>query len=434
MSAFFSGGGYFLAALAYHHGPPEQGGWPVWVMVIGFLGVGLGTGTIVLSSVTACSKNFGKSRYRGLAVASPIAALGLSGVWISQVGGRCLTEPGSGGRAGNVDVYRYFLFLSGLAIGVALVGAVALHVVNEEELIEEAAANQMEIEHLEETPLFHHSPHDRPANYRTVSESRSLNPSDHNYKPMLDASKKTLVLNIETRRFLADPAMWLLAVGFFFISGTGESFMSNFGTIILSLYPPSTQIPPSNSAATNVTIFGITSTFARLLAGYISDLLAPPTHLSQFDHRTFNISRLAFLIGTAVFSAFFQLLLASSLVQSNPSLFPLISALAGYSYGTVFTITPIIISVVWGVQNFGTNWGIIAMVPGAGAAVWGAIYSAFYQLSVDSGADMGKIGERLCYGYACYGPTAWGMFASSLVAIALWVLMWKRFQKGGIRV
>lgn len=435
ISAFSSGGGYILAALAYHHGSPEGGGWPVWVMVIGFLGVGLGTCTIVIGSVTTCGKNFGKSRYRGLAVASPIAALGLSGVWISQVGGRWLTEPGRGGRAGNVDVYRYFLFLSGLAIGVGLVGAVALQVVNEEELIEEAAANQMDrSERLEETPLLRHSTHDRPANDRIVSESRSLIPSDHNEEPMLDASKKTLVLNNEMRRFLTDPAMWLLAVGFFFITGTGESFINNFGTIISTLYPPSTQIPPSNSAATNVSVVAITSTLARLITGYVSDLLAPPTHPSQFEHRAFNVSRLAFLIGSAVLFALFQLLLASSLIQSYPSLFPLVSALAGYGYGTAFTITPIIISVVWGVQSFGTNWGTIAMVPAGGATVWGAIYSAVYQLSVDSGAEMGEVGEGLCYGYACYGATAWGMFASSLVAIVLWVLLWRWFTKGGIIV
>lgn len=435
LSAFSSGGGYLLAALAYHHGPREQGGWPVWVMVIGFSGVGLGTCTIALSSVTTCGKNFGKSRYRGLAVASPIAALGLSGVWISQVGGRWLTEPGTGGRAGNVDVYRYFLFLSGLAIGVGLVGAVALQIVSEEELIEEAAANQMDrSERLEENPLLRHSPHDRPVNYRTVSESRSLNPSDHNQKPMLDASKKTLVLNNEMRRFLTDPATWLLAVGFFFITGAGESFINNFGTIISTLYHPSTHIPPSNSAATNVSIVAITSTLARLITGYLSDLLAPPPHPSQFEHRTFNISRLAFLVSSAVLFALFQLLLASSLVQSYPSLFPLVSALAGYGYGTVFTITPIIISVVWGVQNFGTNWGTIAIVPAGGATIWGAIYSAVYQFSVHSEAEMGEVGERLCYGYACYGATAWGMFASSLVAIGLWVFVWRKFTKGGIIV
>lgn len=432
MSAFSSGGGYFLAALAYHHGPPEQGGWPVWVMVIGFLGVGLGTCTIVLGSVTTCGKNFGKSRYRGLAVASPIAALGLSGVWICQVGGRWLTEPGRGGRAGNVDVYRYFLFLSGLTMGVGLVGAVALQIVNEEELIEEAAANQLDrIERLEENPLLRHSTHEPPVNYRTVSESRSLNPSDHNQKPMLGASKKTLVLNNEMRRFLTDPAMWLLALGFFLVAGTGESFINNFGTIISTLYPPSTQIPPSNSAATNVSIVAITSTLARLITGYVSDLLAPPAHPSQFEHRAFNVSRLAFLVSSAVLFALFQLLLASSLVQSYPTIFPLISTLAGYGYGTAFTITPIIISVVWGVQNFGTNWGTIAMVPAGGATVWGAIFSAVYQHRRDSEADMG---EGLCYGYACYGATAWGMFASSLVAIVLWVLVWRRFTKGGIMV
>lgn len=395
--------------------------------MVAFIGVGLGTCTLVISGVATCVKNFGKSKHRGLAMSLPIAAYGLSGLWISQVGSRQFTEPGSAGER-DVDVYRYFIFLSGLLFAVGLMGAVALRVVNEEELIDEAVDELERSGYLEENTLLHRSIHDSTADYGTLSRPQSSSSSVHN-RGSDDALRKTLVLNTETRRFLVDPAMWLLTVGFFLVTGTGETFINNLGTIISTLYPSTTlAIPPSNSAATNVAIVAISSTAARLLTGFFSDLFAP-TASHEPSSKSFTLSRLAFLLASALLSAVSQLLLASTLVQHHPALFPLVSALAGLGYGTTFTIAPIIISVVWGVQNFGTNYGIICVVPAAGAAVWSAVYSAVYQRGVATGIE-----DNLCYGYSCYGATFWGMLVSSLVAIGLWACVWRGWRKKEIVV
>ncbi|KAL8792131.1 MAG: hypothetical protein Q9195_005306 [Heterodermia aff. obscurata] len=398
LSAILFGGGYLLAALTYRSvDDPESHSWPFGVMILAFVGVGMGTNSMYLSAVTTCAKNFGRGKHKGVALALPIAAFGLSGMWQSQVGSRLLYErdPDTGGK-GDVDVFRFFIFLAGLLFAVGLIGAMALKVFNEEELIDEAVSELERSGLLEDSSIFQrsllHDSSDVSNNnrhgYGTLtppSDPATETSSCHSSK---DTRKKIWLINMETRIFLTDSTMWLFAAGFFLVTGPGDAFINNLGTILSTLYPPPFHgPPPSNSPATNVSIVALTSTLARLLTGTVSDLLAPTKiHRSEFPSsapRRLTVSRVSFLLfWTALFSLG-QLLLASGLVQRHPPLFAMISTLQGLGYGAAFSLTPIIISVVWGVQNFGTNWGLVAMLPAGGAAVWGAVYSAVYQASVD---------------------------------------------------
>ena len=93
LPSLFSGAlfglGYVLAAFAYKSGPPPGrggDGWPYWVMILAFIPIGTGTSGMYLSAVTTCAKNFGRGKYKGIALALPIACFGLSGMWQSQVG------------------------------------------------------------------------------------------------------------------------------------------------------------------------------------------------------------------------------------------------------------------------------------------------------------------------------------------------------------
>ncbi|KAL8720526.1 MAG: hypothetical protein Q9225_002618 [Loekoesia sp. 1 TL-2023] len=447
-SGVFFGLGYLLAALAYQHGSIKEGGFPPAVMVVSFVAVGMGTSCMYLSAVTTCAKNFGRGKHKGLALAMPIAAFGLSGMWQSQVGSRLLYER-SGERQGEVDVYRYFIFLAILLFAVGVIGAFALNVVNEEELLEEAVSELERSGLLEENPFFHRSViHDSSDGYGTIDSSQTISNSaesdDADADPMIrkswrndeDSRRKTWLLNNETRIFLLDHTMWFLAAGFFAVTGPGEAFINNLGTIINTFYPPPSSGPPgSNSPATHVSIVALTSTLARLLTGTLSDFLAPvaPSPLIHDQHsKRFTCSRLVFLLASTLIFSLGQLLLASGFIQSHPSSFPLVSALVGLGYGAVFSLTPIIVSVVWGVQNFGTNWGIVAVVPAAGAALWGAIYAAVYDSAAD-GEGKGGV-ERLCYGVRCYAPTFWGMVAFSWIAIGLWAFAWRGWRARRILV
>ena len=426
--------GYLLAALTYRAGPSgAEGGWPFAIMVIAFVGVGSGTTCMYMSAVTTCAKNFGRGKHKGIALALPIASFGLSGSWQSQVGSHFFTPV----KGGDTDVFRYFLFLAGLLFAVGLIGAVGLRVIQEGEMIHDAVED-LERSGLLENSILHNGENSN--GYGTLSPRARSTSSMHDNRPHESyesdpALEKAVLLNVETRLFLTDPTMWLFASSFFLVTGPGDAFINNLGTIIGSLYPSPTSTPPSsNSPATHVSILAITSTIARLLAGTLSDLLAPTANRAKENHR-FAVSRLTLLLSSTLLFSLGQLLLASGLVQYTPSLFPAVTAFLGFGYGAIFSLSPIIVSVVWGVQNFGTNWGLVAVVPAAGAAIWGAIYSAVYQAGVDKShlrADGGE--EQMCYGVKCYQSTFWAMTVSSWVAIMLWAFAWRGWRRRDIAV
>ena len=462
LSGGFFGFGYLMAAFAYRSGPPPSAGgngWPFSIMVLAFFAVGMGTSCMYLSAVTTCAKNFGRGNAKGIALAVPIAAFGLSGMWQSQVGAHLLYERRTDGNRGDVDVFRFFLFLGVLLLAVGLVGTFTLRIIDEEELIDEAVEELERSGLLTQDEFFTAAAHSH--GYGTLPpqdlsdstfdflQSEAATLKAHSEE---EARKKTWLLNEETRRYVLDPTMWWLAGGFFLVTGPGEAFINNLGTIINTLTPPHVVI--STTPATHVSIVAITSTLARLITGTLSDILAPTaplrSHLQGPDSianslsslppqsRRFTVSRITFLLTFAFLLSLGQLLLASGAVQNHPSRFALVSSLIGAGYGAVFSLTPIVVSVVWGVENFGTNWGILAMTPAAGATLWGAIYAWVYQ----QGADNMGVGEKdaddvLCYGKNCYAPTFWAMAVSVWVAMGLWVYAWKGpggWKKRGVAV
>lgn len=228
VSAILFGMGYLLAAFTYRsgakdvHGYTTERGWPLSVMVFAFVIIGLGTTAMYLSAVTTCAKNFGRGKYRGLALASPIAAFGLSGMWQSQLGSRVLYERRPNGVRGDVDVFQFFIFLAVTLLAVGLLGSFLLKIVDEDELIDEAVDELERSGFLEDSEFFRRSEDagygsfdsaedEEVADARRVEEAKAQEDEE--------ARKKTWLLNAETRRFLKDHTMWWLAAGFFFVSG-----------------------------------------------------------------------------------------------------------------------------------------------------------------------------------------------------------------------
>ncbi|KAL4868091.1 putative transporter mch1 [Aspergillus spectabilis] len=464
------GFGYLLAAFAYKSGPPPDAGgtgWPFWVMVVAFVAIGVATCSMYLAALTTCAKNFGRGTYKGIILAVPIAAFGLSGMWQSQVGTRLLCERSEDGTCGDVDVYKYFIFLAILLITIGVIGTFALRIVDDEEekYIDEA------VEELERSGLLAESEFFRPrsevnAAYGTfsqddgddLSDDQSLTQSDERREAARrekereeeERRKKNWLLNYETRTFLADHTMWWLALGFLLVTGPGEAYLNNLGTIVQTLNSDSAAMidaHPAGLPSTHVTIIALTSTIARLLTGSLSDLFAPTTahHIileqeTSAPHSTPatakfkpTLSRLAFLIPSALLLSFGFLLLASPFPTQHPELTHLTTALVGLGYGSAFSLVPIIISVVWGVENFGTNWGIVAMFPAVGAAMWGLIYSRGYQDAAD-GPGSGPVGDGQCHGWRCFGFWAVGCTVSVWVAVAVWLVAWVSWRRRGVVV
>jgi MFS family permease len=454
ISAVLFGIGYSAAALLYHRaatapvGGKADGVHPVEYvgMIAAFTMIGVGTCSMYLSAVATCAKNFGKGKHRGLALAVPIAAYGLSGVWESQFASQVLYERLPDGTKGDVDVFRFFLFLAGLLFVVGAIGTFGLRIVDEQDLIDDA------VEELERSGILDGSTLLTPG--RTENGYGAIdrrNPfadvedpegADANKDPEEEAArfKKQWVLNAETRHFLTDHTMWYFALGFFFVIGPGEAFVNNLGTIIKTLYPPTMHFHGTEtSAATHISILALTSTVMRLLTGSLTDLLAPspqeghvqitPT-TPMLQRLKFSVSRVAFWLFFAVITSLGFAILAAGVVQNHGERFWIVSALVGAGYGAVFSLTPIIITVIWGVENFGTNWGIVAMFPALGATIWGLIYSAVYQSGADKSRPFGPDGElsewdNLCYGSSCYAPTFWGMAVSVWLSVGLVLWAWK---------
>ncbi|KAL4889589.1 major facilitator superfamily domain-containing protein [Aspergillus ambiguus] len=469
-SGLIFGLGYLLAAFTYKSGPPLDAGgdgWPFWVMIVAFIFIGAGTCSMYLAAVTTCAKNFGRGKHKGIMLAAPIAGFGLSGMWQSQMGTYILYEPREDGSRGDVDVFRYFVFLAVLTFLVGIIGTLGLMIVDEDEekYIDETVEELERSGVLDDSAFFQPRSEVRAAygtfsqddNEDTSAEERTLAQSEEEREAARrekeredeERRKKNWLLNYETKVFLRDRTMWLLALGFFLVTGPGEAYLNNLGTIVQTLAPNPTMPNSSSSSAglpsTHVTTIALTSTIARLLTGSLSDFFAPPAlHLfplnagnshpeliPQTSRTRPTLSRMMFLLPSAGLLALGYLLLASPLTIQNPELTHITTALVGLGYGSGFSLCPIIISVVWGVENFGTNWGIVAMVPAAGAAMWGIIYSRGYQDATDNGSGST---DGQCHGWKCFGYWAAGCTLSVCVAIVVWLIAWRSWRRRGVVV
>ncbi|RMZ91885.1 hypothetical protein DV736_g849, partial [Chaetothyriales sp. CBS 134916] len=440
LSSLLFGAGYLLAAFVYKSGPPRDAGghgWPFGVMVLAFVGVGAGTSCMYLTAVASCAKNYAQSRHRGFMLAVPIAAFGISGLWQSQVGAQLLsTQLPNATATGDIDVFKYFLFLAATLAAAGIIGSVGLHIVDEETLIDHGIDDLERSGLLAESDFFR--PRSRAASYGTISssdneltltESRFLKKQE---EEEVLRQKKAWLLNHATRAFLVDSSMWLLAAGFFLVTGPGEAYINNLGTIILSLNPTTwhdSGHPPAGRASTHVSLIALTSTIARLGTGTLSDIFAPPSASDSAATTTssrispplltrITFSRMLLLLPSASIQLLAFLILAIPfLTPAHPRLFLLSSSLLGLGYGACFSLVPIIVSVVWGPENFATNWGIVAMMPAGGAAIWSIVYSVGYSRASGSSNE--------CTGSSCFSAWAWGCAASVVIAIALLASAWR---------
>ncbi|KAF9893230.1 putative monocarboxylate transporter mch1 [Aspergillus nanangensis] len=464
-SGIIFGLGYLLAAFTYQSGPPPDAGgegWPFWVMIVAFVAIGSGTCSMYLAAVTTCAKNFGRGKHKGIMLAAPIASFGLSGMWQSQVATYLLCERREDGSRGDVDVFRFFIFLAVMLLGVGIIGTVGLRIVDEDE--EERYIDEA-VEELERSGLLEQSDFFQPrsevrAAYGTFTQTeddttdgeRTLAQSEEEREAARiekereeeERRKKNWLLNYETKVFLKDQTMWLLALGFFLVTGPGEAYLNNLGTVVQTLNPPY-ESSQAGLPSSHVSIIALTSTIARLLTGSLSDFFAPPAihHLpgnpdeicpwspSPSTRTRPTFSRMMFLLPSATLLALGFFLLATPLSIQHPELSYVTTALVGLGYGGGFSLCPIIISVVWGVENFGTNWGIVAMVPAAGAAMWGLVYSRGYQDAIDRGNDSA---DGQCHGWSCFGFWAIGCTISISVAIVVWLVAWRSWRRRGVVV
>eukprot|EP00127_Corallochytrium_limacisporum_P005741 Clim_evm120s210 gene=Clim_evmTU120s210 len=170
-------------------------------------------------------------------------------------------------------------------------------------------------------------------------------------------------------------ALWLIILA---DDGAAVMYVNSLGTVVHSsnedeLWP----------VGTYVIIFSVTSAVGRIIWGTLSDFLS---HI---------INREGFLALSVMVMAFTHL--GIFLFPGNIFLATLFS---GVSFGGLFSLGPAIIAENFGLEHFGTNWGITTLAPVLGSIVFGQIFGAIYDAQLGEDDDYDETAH--CKGSKCF--------------------------------
>ncbi|KDR81505.1 hypothetical protein GALMADRAFT_239491 [Galerina marginata CBS 339.88] len=367
-------------------------------LVFYFLLVGLGTVFSYCSSLFAASKFF--PNHIGLASGSSMALFGLSPLFLSTVATSFFTDA----TTGIVNVPSFTFFLASLTSLVYFFGFISLRLVSWPSIqppIQVRSTQGEETMPQETSPLL--------ASQETESDSRHI-------------------LGPTIGELLRKPDFWLLAIFCIFILGVSEMIISNIGTIVISLPPASAMSAPGglnsgSSTAFQVKLISVANTLSRIIVGPFADFISPvgayqPQGVSVFP-RKHVISRFSFLSGAATL-LICTLLWMKIVVYTQSQLWAL-SLGTGLSYSTVFTVLPSLISSLWGMRHLGRNFGIMMYAPFTGTP----LFSYFYAL-ISASHTQGSAG--ICKGQPCWDSTFSLAIVTSIIALLLSIILWKRWR------
>jgi len=225
---------------------------------------------------------------------------------------------------------------------------------------------------------------------------------------------------------IRDPYFLVL---FAFVSltiGCTEMVQSNIGTITLSLPPVSSavsEIPSGANIGTQVRLLSIANTVSRLLSGTLADIVSPvarylPSGMYCFTKKP-RFSRVLFLSFSALILAF-SFAWTEIAVRSQRAIWVL-SIGAGLVNGGVFNIVPGILSSIWGIQDLGRNFGVLALSPLLGTPPFSLLYSYVAASHTDGGIG-------ICEGIHCWQLTFWINAGCGTIALGLSLILWSRWK------
>jgi len=351
-----------------------------------FFFVGLGTVFGYFSSLFAASKTF--PNHTGLASGTSMALFGLSPLFFSVIASKFFTDPASGIL--NVANYTAFIALFNSIIYIA--GFVFLRQIP---CSPETQNDPISLPENETTPLL------------TTSPRKNADPT--------------------IQELLKRKDFWLLGIFCLLTFGLCEMIISNIGTIIVSL--PSSEdtvdkgYSTDSGVAFQVNLISGANTVTRILVGPLADFVSPiAAYLpsgTQIFLRKHRISRFVFLSLPAILMAFTSLWMVLAARTRNQMW--ALSLSTGLSYSSVFTILPSLTSCLWGTQNMGRNFGLMMYAPFTGTPLFSYIY-AFIS------ARHTRAEDAICSGRACWRTTFVLSTATSLIALLLSFVLWKRWN------
>jgi MFS family permease len=73
------------------------------------------------------------------------------------------------------------------------------------------------------------------------------------------------------------------------------------------------------------------------------------------------------------------------------------ASLVGFTYGGLWAVFPTLVSLLFGMKNFGQNWGWMVIASASGGMLFGVTASRLYDMQVAPGET-----HHRCYGSKCY--------------------------------
>ncbi|KAL6056347.1 Nodulin-like domain-containing protein, variant 3 [Balamuthia mandrillaris] len=203
-----------------------------------------------------------------------------------------------------------------------------------------------------------------------------------------DEGQPSSSIEITGLTLLKSSSFWFLFAGFFIATGSGLLFINHVGSHILSLGGS------SDFKVTIVILLSLFNALGRVLVGFFSDFVRH--YVPRIGFALFCIC----LMGAA------HLLLA---MAGQVWVVALATPFVGLAYGGLYAAYPTLVSLLFGLKNFGQNWGWLALAPASGGLCLGLLASVLYDMQVvnqhDTSASHSGSGDdegHDCYGSHCY--------------------------------
>lgn len=294
----------------------------VLIMSFAFFLIGMGTSSSYFSSLLTCAKIYPN---KSISISLPVACYGVSAFLLSWISSLSLFENSIGDES-SFELSKFFEFLQWIYLIVTIINWMSSFVVTiEKEII---FAKLIEEEEND-----------------AINDNININ-EEHKLK---------------FKKFLKSYSMPIVLISLLFLSGPLELFIANLSTIS----------NPGSELTELVSIFSISSTIARFLIGFLNDFIGNSI-----------ITSIRLILITSIITSFGYYLLFKGYNDDNSSsegLITIITILMGSSYGSVFTLFPTLVSNIWGVEIFGSAWGLFLCAPAIGGGILGIIYAIMYE-------------------------------------------------------
>ncbi|KAL7411185.1 major facilitator superfamily domain-containing protein [Mrakia frigida] len=445
---------YLLGSSPSH--PPSFLNLPIHVLLaISYAWIGMGTVASYFASLNTSTLTF--PSHPSIAIGTPLALFGLSSFFLSSIASLKIFDDGDA----ELNVVAFTGALIGLVGGWNVVAAVGMKVMPDREgmlILEE----EERIAELPETPPSLSQVQRMLDEEEEGGAGGGVGLRDDESTPLLVRQKLKLVrgtTDLSLSHLMREKTFWGLGAAMFLIVGPAEMILGSVGSIITSLltpvpsfgttttpllletlltsasfFSPSPTRSPLQVRQTHVQIISIGNTISRLSVGLLADYLSAPKKpqppppsantppLSELVRqveeskeepyrRRIHLSKPHMLLITLVGLGTAYLFAAVGGLKDVDALWVLTSVV-GWSYGTIFTLTPSLCAQIFGLKTFGRNFGILSILCATSSLLFTYLYAYLAHLHQLHQSPVGLPEDpsgptRVCAGSGCFEGIMW---------------------------